>query len=420
MIPFQSNRVVITGLGIVAPNGIGKDAFWKTLVLGESGIGPITRFDASRLRSRIAGEVKNFDPNQIPSAVRLKVRRKARHTQFAMAATAMALEDASIEMDPASPMASPGAPLLPLFLGLGCSSLEMISDDVTAIHEGGPRHASPYIISEAIPNSVTGAIAQMLGVPTQSFTYSTACAAGLDAVGAAYQWIREGKSDIAIAGGTESQLAMLPMANFDNAGMSSRRNEEPQKASRPFDLTRDSGVLSEGCGVVILENLESAMARGVEPYLEIRGYGNQTDPDPQKPGSGFEHSMRQALSNASWLPTDVDYISAWGPGHPVIDRIETEMIKKVFGKHAYRLSVSSIKGVIGNPISAAGPLMLAGCSLMFRHGLIPPTANYEVPDPECDLDYVPKVARPARVNRALLNAHGVGGANSAMVVQRVP
>lgn len=406
------NRVVITGLGAIAANGIGKDEFWKTLVAGESAISGITHFDASGLKSQIAGEVKGFDPyNYIESS--FKVKRRARHTQFAVVATAMALRDAGLNAKKLN-LNHP----IPVLVGVGSSSFEMIADSAIAIAKKGARHATPVLIAECSPNSVTGAVAEYLAVPTQCMTYSTACAAGLDAIAGGVERIRRGEADMVIAGGTETPISMVPLANFDNAGMASRRNADPEKASRPFDKLRDSGVISEGCGMVVLENLEHALARGARPYLEVIGYGTESDLEPEKPCSGFEFSMKKALANAAILPRDIDYICAWGPSHPLIDRIETEMIKQVFGAYAYSLAMSSIKGVTGNPLAAAGPLMLISCALMFRHDLIPPTANYEVPDPDCDLDCVPNVARPQKVRYALLNAHGVGGANSTMILKR--
>jgi len=410
---FNSTRVVVTGLGVVAPNGIGIEPFWKTLVAGQSGISRITHFDSSGLKSQIAGEVKGFDPHDYVGR-ELKVKRRPRHTQFALAATAMALKDAGIV-----PSEYEGSTSIPIVFGIASSSLEMVAEGANLITRKGIRYASPLIIAESSPNSVVGAVSEFLNVRTRCRTLSTGCAAGADAIGEAAELVRSGKADFAIAGGTECPISMLPMANFDNAGMASRRNDVPERASRPFDKTRDSGVISEGCGVVVIENLEHALGRGARPYLEILGSDLHSDLDRDAPGVGLEFSMRTALANAALLPSDIEYICAWGPGHPVMDRVETEMIKRVFGKHAYSLAVSSIKGVIGNPLSAAGPIMLISCCLMFRHNLIPPTANYEEPDPECDLDYVPNVARPFKVQYALQNAHGIGGANSSLVLTRV-
>jgi len=405
------NVVAVTGLGIIAPNGIGIDAFWQSLAAGQSGIRRITRFDVTGWRSQIAGEVRDFDPLQWISAEN-KPHRRARHTQFALAATVMALRDAGIE--PAK-LALPYP--LPVAVGVATTSFELVAESLAAVARGGPRRAPPTMISESPPNSVAGAIAEFLKVPVSTRTFSSACVAGLDAVADGADTIRRGDADLVVVGGTDASICAVPLANFDSGGMASRCNEDPEHASRPFDRRRDSGVISEGCAMLVLENLESARGRGVRPYLELLGSGVQSDSAGQ-PCSGFEMTMRKALADAGLLPTDIDYISAWGPGHPEIDRIETEMIKRVFGAHAYKLAVSSIKGVTGNPIAAAGPLMVASCCLAFRHNLIPPTANYEEPDPACDLDYVPK-ARPSKLKYALVNGHGVGGSNTSMVLGRI-
>jgi len=405
------NRVVVTGLGIIAPNGIGIDAFWESLIAGRSGIRRITRFDVTGWRSQIAGEVPDFDPRRW-IAPEYKPQRRARHTQFALAATVMALEDANVRL---ADLKLPYP--LPVAVGVATTSFQMVAENLAAVGKSGPKHASPTMISEAPPNAVAGAIADFLKVPVSARTFSSACVAGLDAIADGADAIRRGEADLVLAGGTDAPICAVPLANFDTGGMASRFNDAPERASRPFDRRRDSGVISEGCAMLVLENLESARARGVRPYLELLGAGVHTDLAGE-PCSGYELTMKKALAEANLLPADIEYVSAWGPGHPEIDRIETEMIKRVFGAHAYRLAVSSIKGVIGNPLAAAGPLMLASCCLAFRHELIPPTANYEEPDPACDLDYVPR-ARRSRLKHALLNGHGVGGSNTSIVVGRV-
>lgn len=415
MISPQKNRVVVTGIGVVAPNGIGKEAFWETLVSGKSGIKPITRFDASKLRCQIAGEVSGFEANTfVPS--RLKPKRLPLHTQFAVAAMSMALKDA--KLDPATDLNNIESGL-PVVVGIGSSSFEMIASDGALIASNGPKCANPLVIAEATPNSVGAALSKFLEVPTRCSTFATACAAGLDAIAEGFEKIKNDEAEIVIAGAAETPIAMVPMANFDNAKMCSRQNENPARASRPFDIKRDSGVISEGGCIVILENIEHAIARGIDPYLEISGYATYNDPPSTEPGIGLEQSMRIAMANSGTLSQDVDYICAWAPSHPVMDRIETEMIKKVFKEHAYKIPVTSIKGVIGNPLSAAGPLMLAACCLTVRNNLVTPTANYEYPDPSCDLDYVPGRARHFNGKTILLNAHGVGGSNSTMIVRRL-
>jgi 3-oxoacyl-(acyl-carrier-protein) synthase len=405
------NRAVVTGLGIIAPNGIGIEPFWQTLVAGQSAIRKITRFDASGCKSQIAGEVADFDPVKwIPAEC--KPKRRARHTQFALAAVSLSLRDAALDLT-ASRLPYP----LPISIGVATTSFELVAESVAAVQSRGARAAAPTVISESPPNAVAGAISELLNVPTTTRTFSSACVAGLDAIVHAAELIKRGETDVALAGGTDAPIVPVPFANFDAGGMASRANEAPQSASRPFDNRRDSGVISEGCAILVLENLESALARGATPYLEILGAGSHNDVLGQH-CSGFSMTMKQAIIESNLLGADIDYICAWGPSHREIDRIETETIKQVFGPHAKRLAVSSIKGVVGNPISAAGPLMLASCCLAFRNGIIPPTANYEVPDPDCDLDYVP-TARPFDLRYAMLNGHGVGGSNTSLVVGKI-
>jgi 3-oxoacyl-[acyl-carrier-protein] synthase II len=242
----------------------------------------------------------------------------------------------------------------------------------------------------------------------------------LDAIASAAAMIRQGEADLAVAGGTDATITPLSMASFSAAGLSSTRNTEPERASRPFDLLRDSGVISEGAGMLILENYETAIARGVTPYLEITGYGTQGDSYSSDELFGLGQTMRTAIETAGKTLDEIDYICAYGPGHPALDVMETDMIKRVFGQRAYGIPISSIKGVTGNALSAAGPHQIITCALCFKHGIIPPTANYEVADPRCDLDYVPGRYRARKVNTALINVRGLGGGNSSMVVERVP
>ena len=408
------NRVVITGLGVFAPNGIGKDAFWKTLIEGKTGIGPITLFDASAHPSRIAGEVKGFDP-KIHIGPDVNVKRLARQTQLALAATRQALSDASLEE---ADLAAENS--VPLVLGVGCAAMDIIEDGMTRFLDKGPNRVQTHIVHGGQPHHAASVVAQHIPLITRSTTISSACAAGLDAIGLAFDLVRKGKADVALCGGTDAPINPMTFACLAKTGLLSLRNEAPEKASRPFDRDRDSGVISEGAGMVVIENLAHARARGAIPYLEITGYATRTDTDLEQAGSGFDVTMLEALANAGKRPGHVEYISAHGPGHPVVDRIETAMIKRAFGSHAYSIPASSIKGVMGNPLSAAGVFQLIACALMMRDNLVPPTANLENPDPECDLDYVPMKARMMRVSCALINAHGLGGGNSSLVVERVP
>lgn len=403
----------MTGIGIIAPNGTGLKEFWRSLVAGESGIGPITLFDATGFRTRIAGEVKHFDPlDYMPAS--WKPRRMARHTQLAFAATQMALRNA--DFDPAS---RPRGSVLPVCIGVSTSALDVIERGFHELQEKGPRRVNSGVVSNCQPQAAAHLIAQKLGVETQATTISSACPSGIDAIAMAAARIARGEVEIALAGGADAPVTPLTMASFASAGLSSFANSEPQRASRPYDQGSDSGVISEGAGVVVIESLEHAVARGARIYLEITGYATQMDHDPEDPFAGLEHTMRLALANASRQPRDIDYICSYGPGHPVLDVAEVKMIRRVFGSDAERVPISSIKGVTGNPLSAAGPFQLICCALAFQHNLIPPTANHEDPLPGCELDFVPRKARKALLKTALINVRGLGGGNSSMVVERV-
>ncbi len=331
-----------------------------------------------------------------------------------MAATHLALKDAQF-----NPKSTEHLRPLLLVIGVSTSAVEIIEHGVEQMVKKGPSGVSSYILPFSPPQATASALSESLGVPTQTLTISTACPAGLDAIAAAAEMIRSGKADIAIAGGTDSPVTPFTFAGFEAAGLLSHHNDEPLKASRPFDLKRDSGVVSEGAGIVVLENLESALARKAQPYLEIKGYGTHMDTDHEQPASGLEQSMRIALSNSGETVRDVNYLCAHGAGHPILDQVETEMIKKVFGNLAYSIPISSIKGVIGNPLAAAGPLQVITCALAIKNQLIPPTANYDIPDPCCDLDYVGNHARMLCLHSALINTHGILGTNSSLLVRNI-
>src|SRR6266404_7844266 len=410
---MNRNRVVITGMGVLAPNGIGLEAFWDSLLKARSGIGPITLFDASDLKSRIAGEVKNFDPLDYIEP-ELKPKRMARHTQLAYAATMMALEDAGLD---ANNLDLPGP--VPVVIGISTSAIDVIERVYNALQEKSPNRVPTTSSAASIPQAAANTIADRIGSAAHAATVSSACPSGLDALAEAAALIRSGTAEIAIAGGADAPITPLTMASFIASGLSSYRNGEPDKASRPFDADRDSGVISEGGSVFVVENLERAEARGARIYLEVIGYGKQRDLDPTRPGSGLEESMRRALANASRLPEDIDYISAYGPSHPILDAVEVKSIKRVFGSLAYSIPVSSIKGVTGNPLAAGGPFQVASCALVMRDQIIVPTTNHETPDPACDLDFVAKRARRANVNCALVNVRGLGGSASSLVVDRI-
>lgn len=400
-------------MGVLAPNGIGLDAFWTSLLNAQSGIGPITLFDASNFKSRIAGEVKDFDPFDYIEAD-MKPKRMARHTQFAYAAAMMALEDGGLEFRHL-PLDGP----IPVVIGVSTSALDVIERVFHEVNGPGPDRVNPTALGASKPQAAANVIADRIGACAHASTVSSACPSGLDAIAIAAAMIRSGEADIAIAGGADAPITPLAMASFIASGLSSQRNSEPETASRPFDLSRDSGVISEGAGIVILENLEHAEARGAKLYVEMSGYGTQRDLDPQKPASGLEFSMGLALANAGYAPDEIDYISAYGPGHPLLDAIEMDIIKRVFGRRAYLVPVSSIKGVTGNALAAGGPFQVIACALSIRDQLLPPTANYEVADPACDLDCVPNRSRKVKLDSALVNVRGLGGSASTMVLNRI-
>jgi 3-oxoacyl-[acyl-carrier-protein] synthase II len=409
---IKRNRVVVTGMGILAPNGIGLEAFWDSLVAGRSGVGPITHFDASAFKSRIAGEVKDFEPLDYIDP-KYKPKRMARHTQFAFAAMKMALADAEFE-----PSKHPVDHPIPVMLGVSTTAMDILETCWGDLYRRGPRGVTAGVV-DCQPQAATQMLTMALGISARATTIASACPSGLDAIASAAALIRQGEADIAVAGGTDATITPLSMASFASAGLSSTRNSDPERASRPFDLLRDSGIISEGAGMLILENYETAIGRGVVPYLEITGYGTQGDNYASDELFGLGQTMRTALESAGKTPDDIDYICAYGPGHPALDIVETDMIKRVFGPRAYGVPISSIKGCTGNALSAAGPHQLITCGLCFKHNIIPPTANYEVSDPRCDLDYVPGRFRNRRINTALINVRGLGGGNSTLVVERV-
>ena len=409
----KRNRVVVTGMGVLAPNGIGLEAFWKSLVAGESGVGPITLFDATNFKSRIAGEVKGFDPLDYMEA-QWKPKRMGRHTQLAFAATQMALKDA--DFDPR--IGKPGT-ALPVCIGVSTSALDVIEKGFHELQGRGPRAVNSGVVRNCQPQAAAHLIAVKLGVETQATTISSACNSGIDAIASAASMIGAGKVEFAIAGGADAPVTPLTVASMASAGLiSSFANSDPSRASRPYDAAGESGVVSEGAGILVLENLEHALARGAKIHLEITGYAAQMDHDPDDPFGGLESTMREALANARRGARDIDYICSYGPGDPVLDTAEVRMIRRVFGAVADHVPVSSIKGVTGNPLAAAGSLQLITCALAFKHNTIPPTANHQTPRVDCDLDFVPGKARKARLNCALINVHGLGGGNTSMVVER--
>lgn len=409
----KTQRVAVSGFGILAPNGNGMEAFWESLVEARSAIGPITLFDPEGYRSRIAGEIKGFDALDYMDR-RWKPKRMGRHTQLAFAATQLALKNA--RFDPKTAITDS---ILPVCIGVSTSALDVIEKGFHELHKRGPRYVNSGVVSNCQPQAAAQLIAEKLGVETHAMTISSACSSGIDAVATAASRIASGEVDIAIAGGADAPITPLTMASMASAGLSSFSNESPARASRPYDSKGDTGVISEGAGILVLENLDHALARGITPHLEITGYGAQMDHLSTDLFGGMESAMRLALANAGRSASEIDYICSYAPGHPTLDAAEVKMIRRVFGAEADRVPVSSIKGVTGNPLAAGGPFQIAACAMAFRNNAIPPTANYETASAGCDLDIVSSKARKMHLNRALINVRGLGAGNSSMVVERV-
>ncbi len=410
---MEKRRVVVTGLGAITPLGIGVEETWKKVTSGESGIGPITKFDASSLPSRIAGEVKGFKPEEFMS--KKLVSRIDTFIQYAIAASRMALEDAGLPLGDLGPEVG-------VIVGVGMGGMGVVENYSLIMRERGWRRVTPFFIPMVIPNMAAGQIAIEFGAKGPNTAVCTACAAGNHAIGEAFRLIREGKAEAMICGGTESLITPLTVAGFAVMRALSTRNEEPEKASRPFDAKRDGFVIAEGCGILVLESLESAKRRGARVYAEIVGYGLNADAyhmtAPHPDGEGAINCMKSALEDAGISPEDVDYINAHGTSTPLNDVAETKAIKAVFGDHAYELAVSSTKSMTGHLLGGAGGLEAVITVKAIQEGVIPPTINYEEPDPDCDLDYVPNEARRAQIRVAVSNAFGFGGTNAVLVFKR--
>jgi len=406
-------RVVVTGLGAVTPLGIGVEDTWKNIKEGNSGVGKITKFDASNLPSQIAGEVKNFKPKEFMPAK--LVSRVDTFIQYAIAGTRMALEDAGL------PLSDLGEEV-GVIIGVGMGGVGLIEHYTRVLDERGYRRVTPFFIPMIIPNMAAGQVAILFGAKGPNTAVCTACAAGNHAIGEAFRLIREGKVKAMICGGTESIITPLCVAGFSVMKALSTRNDEPEKASRPFDAERDGFVIAEGCGILILEDLEHAQKRGAKIYAELIGYGLNADAyhmtAPPPDGEGAARCMEMALKDAGISAEEVDYINAHGTSTPLNDAAETKAIKKVFKDHAYKLMVSSTKSMTGHLLGGAGGLEAIITVLSLYEGIVPPTINLENPDPECDLDYVPNQARKADIKVALSNAFGFGGTNACLVFRK--
>ncbi|MFP3960567.1 MAG: beta-ketoacyl-ACP synthase II, partial [Spirochaetaceae bacterium] len=407
----MGKRVVVTGLGAISPIGNSIDEVWRNACEGNSGIGPITRFDTSDYPTKIAAEVKNFDPGDYMD--RKEARKMDLFSQFGAAASLLALEDAGLDTAGIEPER------LAVILGVGIGGFETTEHSYKALLEKGPGRVPPLTIPKLITNEGPANVAILTNAQGPVYAVTTACASGADAMTTAARWIRDGYGEVAISGGVEACITQLGVAGFNVLHALSTRNEEPERASRPFDTDRDGFVIGEGAGILILEELEHARARGAAIYAELAGTASTCDAyhrtSPHPEGTGAKRAMQLALGEAGIGPSEVDYINAHGTSTRVNDPVETKVIKDVFGDHARKVAVSSTKSVHGHLIGAAGGIEGVLSCLAIREQYIPPTVNLDNPDPECDLDYVPNVGRSASVEVVMSNSLGFGGHNSILI-----
>lgn len=407
-------RVVLTGFGAVTPLGIGKDEFWNALLEGKSGVGYITRFDASEHDTKIAAEVKGFDPTVFME--KKEAKRMDMFAQYAVAGTKMALDDAGIDLSTINTDRA-GA-----IIGSGIGGITTLEAEKEKLDEKGPGRISPLFIPMMIANMAAGQVSMTFGLKGSSMTITTACASATHAIGEAFRMIKSGYLDMAVSGGTESSITPLSMAGFISMKALSTRNKEPWKASRPFDKNRDGFVMGEGSGIVILEELDHALKRGARIYAEVVGYGSTSDafhitqPDPE--ASGAMRAMALALEEGGASPCDVDYINAHGTSTYFNDKLETLAIKRLFGEYAKNLNISSTKSMTGHLLGAAGGVEAIATAMAIHTGVIPPTINYEVQDEECDLNYTPNHAVNRSVRYGLSNSLGFGGHNASILFKR--
>ncbi len=410
----MKRRVVVTGIGLVTPLGTGTEKTWESLIRGQGGIGPITRFDASEFASQIAAEVKDFESEKWFE--KKQAKNLDLFVQYAVAAADMALADSGLSIDESN------CERIGVITGCGMGGLPTIEEYHQIMQNRGPRKITPFFIPRVIPNMPSGHISMRVGSKGPNLTQTTACAAGTHAVGEAFRHIAYGDCDIAFTGGTESVICPLAVGGFSAMKALSTRNDDPQTASRPFDKGRDGFIISEGSGILILEELEHAQKRGAKIYAEIVGYGQSSDAyhiaAPPENGEGAARCMKMAIQDAGINPDQVDYINAHGTSTPLNDKCETTAIKTVFQDHAYSLAISSTKSMTGHMLGAAGGIEAAFTALTMYTGIIPPTANLLEPSEECDLDYVPLQAREANPQIALSNSFGFGGTNGVIVIKK--
>src|SRR5688572_29701147 len=411
---MTTRRVVVTGIGLVSSLGIGTEPNWDALCRGLTGIGPITKFDATDFSARIAGEVKNFDPLRFIE--KKDVKKVDIFIQYAIAASHFAVEDAKLDVTPEM------ATRVGVFIASGIGGFTTIEREHKALLDGGPRKISPFFIPSAIINLAAGQVSIRLGAKGSNSATCTACSASAHAIGDAYEIIRRSAADVMIAGGSEAAITPMGVGGFAAMRALSTRNDEPQRASRPFDLDREGFVIGEGSGVLVLETLDAAVRRGASIYCELVGYGMSADAfhitAPSEDGDGGMRVMASALDDAGVPPSQIDYINAHGTSTPFNDKLETLAIKRLFCEHASKLAISSTKSMTGHLLGAAGGLEAGITVLAIKHQTAPPTINYQTPDPECDLDYVPNAARPMSIRYALSNSFGFGGTNGALLFKK--
>lgn len=414
---FAGRRVVITGIGAVTALGLSAEQTWRGALAGCSGVASITHFDATGYPSRIAAEIRGWEDVRSTWMDRKDARRMDRFVQFAVAAARMAVEDAGLRITPEN------RDRIGVCIGSGIGGIGTLETQYRTLLERGPDRVSPFLIPGIIADMGAGMVSILLDARGPNSCVVAACATGTSNVGDACRLIRYGEAEIMIAGGTEAAITPLGMAGFGAARAMSTRNDDPLSASRPFDANRDGFVMAEGAGILVLESLDSALARNATIYAEVAGYGSAADayhitsPDPE--GMGAVRAMQAAMRQAGVCPEEVDYINAHGTSTPMNDRCETAAIKATFGEHAHDVAISSTKSTTGHLNGAAGAVEAIFCALALRDGLLPPTINYETPDPDCDLDYVPNIARPASIEVALSNSFGFGGHNATLVLKKV-
>jgi 3-oxoacyl-[acyl-carrier-protein] synthase II len=413
----MSNRVVVTGLGVVSPIGNDLSTFWSNLLAGKSGVGPLTRFDAdsfaSEFTTRIAAEVKDFDP--LAFIDKKEARKMDIFIQYAIAAAKMAVEHSGLDLD------NEDKDEVGVYIGSGIGGMNTIEANAKILFERGPKRVSPFFIPMLIANMASGQVSIQLGAKGPNSASVTACSSGTHSIGEAFRILQRGEAQVMITGGTEATITPLSFAGFCSAHAMSTRNDDPERASRPFDKERDGFVMGEGAGILVLETLEHALARGANIIAELVGYGMTADAHhvtaPAPEGEGARRSMQRALKDAGLEPTTVDYINAHGTSTDLNDKFETIAIKGAFGEHANKLAISSTKSMTGHLLGAAGGVEAIVLAKTLQDQVIPATINYEVPDPDCDLDYVPNEARKANVRVALSNSLGFGGHNATIIMK---